>query len=96
MPAMIVWLLGGLASIVGPLAARVLLALGFGMVTYVGADLAIDALKLSAENSLSSLPAVLINFAGLLKVDVALNIIVGAVTARLALAPLKKLQPVSN
>lgn len=82
-----------LALLVGPLARRVVVALGFGLVTYVGLDAALaaalDAARASS-NGLAALPAALIAIAGF---NTAFGIIAGALSARLAFVQLKRLVP---
>lgn len=82
---------GFLASIAGPIAVRVLLALGVGVATFSGLDVAVSFLKGTIVSDLSGLPAVLVVFAGILRFDVAVNLIFGAITARLTLQGLSGL-----
>lgn len=76
---------GFIASIAGPVAVRVLLALGVGIATFTGLDVAVGVLKETIQGDLAGLPAVVIQFAGILRIDVAVNLIFGAITGRLAL-----------
>lgn len=72
--------LAGLLSLAGPIAARVLIALGFSVVTIVGVDAGINALKTQIVSSLSSGPAAGIQLAGLMGCWVALGWVFGGVT----------------
>ena len=76
---------GFIASIAGPVAVRVLLALGVGVATFTGLDVAVTYLKDTIVTGASGLAPVLVQFAGILRFDVAVNLIFGAITARLTL-----------
>ena len=76
---------GFVASIAGPIAVRVMLALGFGVATFTGLTVAVTYLKDTIITSVGGLSAVLVQFAGILRFDVAVNLIFGAIAARLAL-----------
>lgn len=76
-----VWLL----SMVEPLLAKVLLGLGFSVVSIVGMDSVIGALKDSVVDGFNDMPADWIDFALYLWVGKGLGIIFGAITTRMAL-----------
>ncbi|WP_312909562.1 DUF2523 domain-containing protein [Stutzerimonas nitrititolerans] len=78
-----------LGSIVAGLAFRVLATLGFAYMTYVGVGALIDSVQNQVQGLFSAVPpsaAIL----GMAKVDVAINIMIAAVTARLLLAGMDK------
>lgn len=81
MPAFVLAFLGGLLDLAGPMVGRVLLALGFSFVTYVGTATFENQVIGMATGSLDGLPASFLSVLGLLKVDVSLNIIVSAYAA---------------
>lgn len=75
-------LLGALASAMGSLVGRVLLALGIGFVTYKGIDLGITAMKTTVVNGVNALPADALGLIGYLWLDKALTVVFsGFVTA---------------
>lgn len=83
-------LLAAIASLAAPMAARVLLSLGFGVLTITGAGLASDQIKQLVINNLSTGPAAAVQIAGLAGVWVALGMIFGAVTFTVAMFGLTK------
>lgn len=79
-----------LSSIVGPLVAKVLTALGIGLVTYTGITLVMDQARDAIVSNMSATGAAYVAIFGLAKVDVAVNIMLGAVAARAALSGIDK------
>lgn len=82
MPAVFLFL----SSIVGPLAAKILTALGIGAVTFVGITALLATVKSYLIGSMTGMPADVLAVLGLIKVDIAVNIMLSAVTARAALS----------
>lgn len=85
-----------LASLAGPLAKRVMLALGFGVVSYAAMTAALNQALSAAKGAWAGLAGFpeamsLIQMAG---VTSAASIIAGALVARVALQSLKKLEMV--
>lgn len=74
------WLL----SMVGPLALRVLSAVGIGLVTYTGASSGMDALINLAVSSWSGVPADVLQLASLAGIPQAIGMICGAFSTRVA------------
>lgn len=87
---MIGTLLAGLASLAAPVAARVLLALGFSVVTVAGVAASFSAVKSQITSSLGALPAAVIQLAGLGGAWVGLGLIFGAMTFAVSLWGLTK------
>lgn len=79
-----------LATIAGPLVKRVLVALGIGMVTFAGFQLSVNAAKSYVQSNFSGLPSDVVHILGLLKVDVAINIVFAAVITRAVIAGMDK------
>jgi len=75
-----------LGSIVAGLAFRVLASLGFAYVAYVGIGHLIDTIKDYVQGLFSAVPADVAAILGLARIDVAINIMIAAVIARLLLA----------
>lgn len=78
-------LLGALASGMGSLVGRVLIALGIGFATYQGVDLGIATLKEQAVNSVKGLPADAVGLIGYLWIDKALTVVFSAVVVALSM-----------
>jgi hypothetical protein len=92
-PVVAVTVAAWLAALAPTLARQVLLALGFGFVTYVGLDLAITGAMNAAKGSLGTMgafPAAIIAMSGM---NTAMGIVAGAVVTRLSFVQLKKLVP---
>ncbi len=71
-----------LMAMVSPLVARVFLALGLSMVSFVGMDLLMNQVIAHAQNAWGGLPAGILQLAGLAGIGQALGIIMGAVLTR--------------
>lgn len=85
MPAILVWLLGGLATMLQGLVPRVLFALGIGFTTFTGVTVAIDSLKADIISRLGSLDSVIVQVLSTLRVDQGLSLIMSATLAVVAL-----------
>lgn len=79
------------ASLAGPIAARVLMAMGMGVVSVTGVTTAVDYLKAEVVSSLSAGPSAALQLAGLSGCWVGLGLIFGAVTFAVSFAMLTKL-----
>ena len=79
MPALAAALLGGLVNIAGHLAGRVLIALGFGSITYTGLSATTSWLKSNALAAASGLPLDLLQLLAFLKVGESISILSSAV-----------------
>ncbi len=77
-------LLAALASLAAPIFARVLLAIGFSVVTYAGMSAAIAALRSQLMGYLAGAPAAGLQIAGLAGVWVGLGMVFGAITFTVA------------
>jgi len=75
-------------AVIAPLALRVLAALGIGAAVYSGIDATTTALSDYAIAQVNGLPADIFGIVGLMKIDVALNIIVSSITIKMTLAGL--------
>lgn len=82
MPAIFLFL----SSIVGPLAAKILTSLGIGAITYVGITALLAAVRVQLLGSVTGMPADVLALFGLIKLDIAVNIMLSAVAARAALS----------
>ena len=77
-------------SLVQPIVARVLVALGVSLVTYVGFDLVMQQVIDRAQNAWGGLPAGILQLAGLAGVGQALSMVFGAILTRLVFTQLSK------
>lgn len=75
------WLL----SLVGPMLGRVLLSLGFSVVTLVGFEAGVGQVKQMLVDGTSSLPADTLNLFLLAGGGVGMNMIFGAITFRMSM-----------
>lgn len=85
MPAFVAALLGGLISIAGTIAGRVLVGLGFAIVSYSGVSTVVDQLVGQLNTSLSGLPQLALQILVVAKVPEALNLIISSLIARATL-----------
>lgn len=74
-----------LSAAVGPLAVRVLVALGFAAVSFAGVTTAFQGLTTYAQGAWSSLPASVLQLATLCGVHQGLGMIFGSMAARVGL-----------
>lgn len=77
-------LLAGLLSIAGSITARVLLSLGFSVLTITGLSAAVSSLKGSILGSLAGAPPAVLQLAGLAGAWDALGLVLGAVSFALS------------
>lgn len=89
MPALLIPIAVFIGSIIRPLIARILLALGLGVVTYVGGGSLIDAVKDEVINQFGGLSADLVNLLSTLQVDKCVTVLLSAYAVRFALSGLK-------
>jgi hypothetical protein len=80
-----------LASMAAPLVARVLMALGFSVITVAGTDLAISGLKTQVISLLTSGNTPMLQLAGLMGCWTGLGMIFGAMTFAVTLKGLTSL-----
>jgi hypothetical protein len=78
-------LVGGLVTAATSLVGRVVLALGLGVVSYVGVNAGIDVFRGYFNSAMGSAGAIMAGMAGVLQLDVVLSIFVAAGLARLAI-----------
>jgi hypothetical protein len=77
-------ILGALSKLIGPLAMRVLLAMGISFVTYKGAGTSVNWILDSIRSSTGGMPSQVAGLLGFLWVDKAISMMFGAFTASLA------------
>ena len=82
MPVFIAALIGGLAQAAASLVGRVLLAMGFGYVSYTGVNTTITWLTNQIMSNLQGLSSDVLQFVALTKVDKAVAIISAAFLVR--------------
>ena len=87
MPAFLIpMIIGALITATTSIVGRVIMALGFGVVSYVGLNATIGVFKGYFYNALNSTAYNLAGMAGVLKLDVVLSIFIAAGLARLVIS----------
>lgn len=84
-----------LTAMAGPLARRVLVSLGFGIVSYAAVSALVNTMIASAKSAWSGLGGDVLSLIQLSGANTAISIICGAMVARVALQAVKKLQLVA-
>lgn len=84
-----------LTSISVPIVKRVFLALGIGVVTFIGLDVVFNQILQSAQSSWGAIPSAVAGMMGLAGIPDAIGIIFGALTTRLSMIQLKQLAQVA-
>jgi hypothetical protein len=85
MPAFVVWIAGAMQTILGYLIARVMFMIGIQAVTVVGLGAFLLDLKNAAILAYGQMPAAMLQWLGLLRVDQAALVVFAAISARLTL-----------
>lgn len=85
------WLL----AMAAPVAKKVAVSLGIGVVTYVGMDAALSAALGAAKTAWGGMGADVAAFVAMAGVNTAASILAGALTARVALEAVKRFAPLS-
>ncbi len=85
MPAIAAVIWGAFLNIIGSIVGRALVALGLGVVTFTGVDVALTWMKDQAVSSILQLDPQVIQLLGVLKVGTFISIITSAVAVRLML-----------
>ncbi|MDP2144407.1 MAG: DUF2523 domain-containing protein [Gallionella sp.] len=73
-----------LLTLIGPLAVRVMISLGFTAVSFAGVVTVFDSLMQIAKDNWSTMPLAVLQLASLSGIPEALGMIFGAYTARVA------------
>lgn len=81
-------IIGALASAMGSLIGRLLLALGIGFVSYTGVDTLVANLTSAIQGNLSGIPGSLWSWLGILKVQTSISILTSAFSTRVAMSAL--------
>jgi hypothetical protein len=79
-----------LTAAAGPLAKRVMTALGFGVVSFVGVDLAVSGLLSQAQAAWGGMSGDVAAYVALSGANTGLSILAGAIVGRVALTSLKR------
>lgn len=88
MPVFVMALLGGLINISATIAGRVMIALGFSIVTYTGISASLTFLRANVVSSIVALPPDVVGMLATMKVGEAISIVFSALLARLLLSGL--------
>ncbi|RZI42472.1 DUF2523 domain-containing protein [Herbaspirillum sp. HC18] len=76
---------GMLLTLTGSLVGRVLLYLGFGLVTFTGFQLTIDAILSQVKGAMGGMPSEVVSFLAFLWVDKAISMVFSAFTIALSI-----------
>ncbi|MBA4112009.1 MAG: hypothetical protein C0492_01375 [Verminephrobacter sp.] len=79
-----------LLSLVQPVLARVLVALGFSVVSFVGMEMLMNQMISTVQGAWGGLPASILQLAGLAGIGQGLGIVFGAVLTRIMIWQLQK------
>lgn len=85
MPALIAMLVGWLISLVPALIAKIIIALGIGVVSYTGINLIVTGLTSAVMSAWGGVTGDVAAFCGLLQLDVCASLSLSAVAMRVAL-----------
>jgi hypothetical protein len=85
MPVLVAAIIGALASALSSMVGRILVQLGIGFFVFKGVGAGMDLLSGMVRTNLTGLPVITIQILGMCKVDVALNMIASAITARMTI-----------
>lgn len=83
MPLLVAALIGGLVQAAFSMVGRVLIALGFSIVTWTALDTSLDWIKAQIAGSMSGLPAQALAVFGAARVGSAVAIVLSAIAARM-------------
>lgn len=75
---------------IGYILARILYALGIGVVTYIGLEQLLSWVTDQIQGYIGMLPALTLNLMGMARLDIAINVILSAYSVNLGLMALKK------
>ncbi len=81
-----------LVGLSGPIVKTALRALGIGVVTAVGVDVALSGLLGAAKDAWSGLPGAVAAYVSIAGVNTGIALIAGAMVARVAMIPLKTMR----
>lgn len=80
-----------LGQLIGPIVRKVLVALGFGIISYVAVKATIDGLISQAQGYFQGLPSSVLDYVALVGIGDCFGIIAGAISVRLGLQFAEKL-----
>jgi len=79
-----------LVALVGPMARRLLISLGLGLVTFVGLSAAVNAALSAAKGALGGLTGPVLSVLAMAGFFTALSVIAGGIVARVSMMTLQK------
>lgn len=80
-----------LMALAGPLARQVLVALGIGLITYVGLDTAVSSALAAAKSNMGQITGSVAAILSRGGIFTAMSVIAGGITARMSMMVLKQL-----
>jgi len=87
---------GFLVALAGPIARRVLLSLGLGVVSYAGLALIAEQVKTAVVDNYGALSGNVLDLLNLLGAGQAIGIVLGAIIARAAFAAIARIGVMSS
>lgn len=78
-------LIGSFMMALPSIIKKLSIVLGFGLVTFTGMKVLLDYIKVHVINSISGMPEMAANIAGVLNIDTAFSIVMSAYAIKLAL-----------
>lgn len=86
-------LIGGSMLSLPTLIKRVLISLGFGVAVFTGTTVLLNSIKSLAFSSVSGMPSMAANIAGILNIDTAFSIVMSAYAIKLTMRTMGGLHP---
>ena len=74
-----------LGTLIGPIVRKVLVALGFGLISYAAVKMTVNELIDQAKSSLDSTPATVLEYVSLIGIGDCLGIVTGAIAVRIGM-----------
>jgi len=87
MASLAAWLM----AVIAPIGKQLLVALGFGIVTYTGVDVAFNAMVASLSSQVSSIPPNVLVYAKISGVFEAMGLVLAAISFKISFMTLTKL-----
>ncbi len=85
LPLLIPAIIGGFVSAAGTLIGQAMISIGVGFITYTGFKAFLDEIQALAIDQFDGLPIMILQGAGMMKLDVAISMLFSAYAARLLL-----------
>ncbi len=91
LPLIPIWLAGILGASIPAILGRIMVAIGIGFLTVSGMDVLVGWIETQARSSMGQLPNDVIAYAGLMKLDIAMSIMLSGMVVKVGIGATKKL-----